>query len=127
MQMGVKMIILEILVWLLLIFYISKNLTVALFLGGIIWISLSFIYEKKIWSIFFREHLRDRIASYLLVFMYMVLVYIYIYSKVGISCIIISILECLFYQSWRTIKIKSVLNFIYLLGFITSFIIFIFC
>ena len=119
------MIILEVLVWILLIFYSEKNIGSTLFVGGIIWSSLSFIYERKIWIEIFYEYLRDRIASQLLVFMAMVSIYVCMYAKVGVSCIVFPIVQCLLYQGWRTHKAKTVKNIVYLASFIASLIVYI--
>jgi hypothetical protein len=98
--------------------YIMSMTYAMFFLGGLIWSCFSYIYEKTIWTYFFRQHLQDRIASGFLVLSAMVCIYICIYVKVGVSCITFSTSECLVYQMWKTYKARTLQNFMCLLSFV---------
>lgn len=104
------MLLLGILNMMMLLFYLANMRNASIFLGGVIWSSFSYIYERIIWTNFFSEYLRDRVASGFLVLMVMIATYVCIYSKFGVACIICPTLECLAYQMWTTNKYKAYKN-----------------
>lgn len=87
----------------ILVFYFLGMSQVALILGGILWCCYGFVYEKKIWDWFFHDHLRDRIASILIVLMAMIATYVCVYACYGIVCLYLTVFQCLFYSVWKLV------------------------
>ena len=85
----------------ILVLYFLGMRQAALILSGIIWCCYGFVYEKKIWDRFFCDHLRDRIASILIVLMAMVTVYVCVYACYGTVCLYLTVFQCVFYYGWK--------------------------
>lgn len=79
----------EILILLIIISILFKQITVAVLLAGFLWFIFGFSVEKKVWLYYFCNHLRDRLASMLIVSFFMVGSYLVIYDKYGNICIMV--------------------------------------
>lgn len=89
----------------------------ALILGGILWCCYGFVYEKKIWDWFFCDHLRDRIASMLLVLMAMIAAYVCVYACYSTVCLHLAVFQCLLYSGWKTYQTQESKNAAFLVIF----------
>ncbi len=82
----------EAIIFLIFLCIFFRQIHLAEVFAGLLWFTIGFSVEKKIWIYYFCNHLQDRIASIFLVSLAMLEIYFLLWFKIGSICILFLLL-----------------------------------
>lgn len=100
----------EAIIFLIFLCIFFRQIHLAEVFAGLLWFTIGFSVEKKIWIYYFRNHLEDRVASIFLVSFVMLEIYFYLWFKFGSICIIFVLLFQITFD-FLNVKIQTILKY----------------